>query len=114
MLNFLVKKGSKKKNIIVSIGPCISCLSYEVKKDFLKKFINKNKRNFYFFRKHKKKIYFDLAKYIKSQIISLGIKNIEIIKKDTFKASNNFFSHRRAKKLNLGDYGRNISIIMIK
>ena len=114
MLSSLLKKGSKKTNIIVIIGPCISSLNYEVKQDFLKKFIKKNKENLYFFKKNKNKFYFDLANYIKSQILSIGIKNIEIIKKDTFRASNNFFSHRRAKKLNFDDYGRNISIIMIK
>ena len=43
----------------------------------------------------------------------LGIKNIEIIKKDTYNRKNNFFSSRRSKKNN-HDYGRNISTIMIK
>ena len=32
---------------------------------------------------------------------------------DTFDKKNNFFSARRSLKLNLNDYGRNISIIMI-
>ena len=43
-----------------------------------------------------------------------GIKNIEIIRKDTFNPKNNFFSARRSLKNNFDDYGRNISIIMIK
>ena len=42
-----------------------------------------------------------------------GIKNIEIIRKDTYTCKNNFFSSRRSKKNN-HDYGRNISLIMIK
>jgi len=36
-----------------------------------------------------------------------------MIKIDTFDKKNNFFSARRSLKLNLNDYGRNISIIMI-
>ena len=43
-----------------------------------------------------------------------SIKNIEIIKKDTYLSSNNFFSARKSLKNKLNDYGRNISIIMIK
>jgi Uncharacterized conserved protein len=44
----------------------------------------------------------------------LGVKNIEIVKKDTYTSSNNFFSARRSLKNKLNDYGRNISVIMIK
>ena len=52
--------------------------------------------------------------YIKSQLKNKGIQNIEIIKKDTYLNKNNFFSSRRSLKKKLNDYGRNISIIMIK
>ena len=58
-------------------------------------------------------IYFDLPNYVKSQLKSSKISNIEIIKKDTFDSKNNFFSARRSLKLKHDDYGRNISIIMI-
>ena len=47
-------------------------------------------------------------------IANAGINNIEIIKKDTFNPKNNFFSARRSLKNKIDDYGRNISIIMIK
>ena len=59
-------------------------------------------------------MYFDLKGYIFEQLKNAGLKNIEIIKKDTFKPKNNFFSARRSMKNNINDYGRNISIIMIK
>ena len=42
------------------------------------------------------------------------INNIDIINKDTFKNSSEFFSARRALKNKENDYGRNISIIMLK
>jgi len=47
-------------------------------------------------------------------LIGLGVKNIEIIKIDTYNNKNNFFSSRRSLKNKNNDYGRNISIIMIK
>ena len=110
----LKKKGSNIHDLIVVIGPCISKYNYEVKKDFLKKFINQNKKNRHFFYFSKKKIFFSLNEYIKNQLKDIGVKNIEIINKDTYLKKNNFFSYRRSLKNKYNDYGRNISVIMIK
>ena len=110
----LKKKGSDIKDLCAVIGPCISKQNYEVKKDFLKKFTIQNKKNRRFFTIYKKKIFFSLNEYILSQLKDIGIKNIEIIKKDTYFYKNNFFSSRRSLKNNFNDYGRNISVIMIK
>ena len=110
----LKKKGSNIQDLIVVIGPCISKYNYEVKKDFLKKFINQNKKNRRFFNFSKKKIFFSLNEYIKNQLKDIGVKNIEIINKDTYLTKNNFFSYRRSLKNKYYDYGRNISVIMIK
>ena len=113
VINFMIKKGSKTKNITVAIGPAISVYNYEVKEDFKKKFIKKNKKNEIFFKRKSKKLYFNLPKYVKSSILEYKIKNIEKINIDTFEERNKFFSARRALKLKHDDYGRNISIIMI-
>ncbi len=107
-------KGSNLNDLIVVIGPCISKNNYEVKKDFLNKFIVKKKYNKNFFNYKNNKIFFSLNDFIKKSFLDLGIKNIEIIKKDTYILSNNFFSARRSLKKKLNDYGRNISVIMIK
>ena len=109
----MIKKGCEKKNIIAVIGPCIAQKSYNVKEDFKRKFLKKDKRNKVFFRKRKNLIYFDLSKYVKLQLKLMKITNIETINIDTFPKKNNFFSARRSLKLNHTDYGRNISIIMI-
>ena len=110
----LKKKGSDIKDLCAVIGPCISKQNYEVKKDFLKKFTIQNKKNRRFFTIYKKKIFFSLNEYIFYQLKDIGVKNIEIIKKDTYFYKNNFFSSRRSLKNNFNDYGRNISVIMIK
>ena len=107
-------KGSNLNDLIVVIGPCISKNNYEVKKDFLNKFIVQEKSNKNFFNYKNNKIFFSLNDFIKKSFLDLGIKNIEIIKKDTYILSNNFFSARRSLKKKLNDYGRNISVIMIK
>ena len=113
VIKFMIKKGSSTDNITAVIGPCISLKSYEVKQDFIKKFIKKDIKNKVFFKKIKNKNYFNLNQYIAYQLKSLDIKKIEIIKKDTFNIKNNFFSARRSKSSNQSDYGRNISVIMI-
>ena len=113
VIRFMIKKGSKLKNIHAAIGPSISQKNYNVKNDFLKKFLKKNKKNKVFFKKRKNLIYFNLPKYVKSQLISNKISNIDHINIDTYDYKNNFFSARRSLRLNHDDYGRNISIIMI-
>ncbi len=113
VINFMLKKGCKKNDITVAIGPCIKQKSYNVKNDLKNKFLKKNKKNKVFFRKRQNLILFDLSNFIKSQLKSYQISDIDMINVDTFEKKNNFFSARRAIKLKHDDYGRNISIIMI-
>ena len=113
VIKFMLNKGCKEKNIIAAIGPCIQVESYNVKVDFLKKFLKKDKKNKVFFKDIKNSLHFNLPNFIKSRLKSNKISNIEAIKIDTFDNKNNFFSARRSLRLKHADYGRNISIIMI-
>ncbi len=114
VLKKFIKLGSNKKDIIAAIGPAISQKSYEVGEEFKDKFISKSKKNRVFFKYKRKKIYFDLTNFIYNQLISFGISKIDVIRKDTFDKKNNFFSARRSIKKNEPDYGRNISVIMLR
>ena len=114
IINFFIKKGSKTKNIFAVVGPSISGKNYEVQKDFKHRFLKKDKNSVNFFKIRNKKTYFSLNNYVYNQLKNSGIKNLELINKDTFDKKNNFFSARRSIRNNEGDYGRNISIIMIK
>ena len=113
VIKFMIKKGCKLNNITAAIGPSISIKNYEVKEDFKKKFIKKDKKNLMFFKINKKKLYFDLTSYIYTSLKKNGIKHIDVLKIDTFDIKHKFFSARRALKLKHNDYGRNISIIML-
>ena len=113
VINFMLKKGCEKKTITAVIGPCIKQNSYNVGEDFKKKFVKKDKKNKIFFKTKKNIFHFDLPNFVKSQLKSNKITNIDTINLDTFDKKNNFFSARRALKLKHDDYGRNISIIMI-
>ena len=113
VINFMIKRGCKKRNIIAAIGPCIGQKNYNVGEDFKKKFLKRNRNNKIFFKNVKDIIYFDLPNYVKFQLKLNKITNIDMKNSDTFIKKNNFFSARRSLKLKHDDYGRNISIIMI-
>ena len=113
VINFMKTKGCNKKNIFAAIGPCITQNNYNVKDDFKKKFLKKDKKNKMFFSYKNDIIYFDLPNYVKSQLKLNKITNIDMKNIDTFNKKNNFFSARQALKSKHDDYGRNISIIMI-
>ena len=113
VIKFMLKKGCSKKHITAAIGPSINSKNYNVKIDFKDKFIKKDKENKKFFKNKKNVIYFDLPNFVRSQLKSNEITNIDMINIDTFDKKNNFFSARRSLRLKYDDYGRNISIIMI-
>ena len=113
VIKFMIKKGCNRKDIIAAIGPCIAGNNYNVREDFKKKFLEKDKNNRIFFNTKNNIIYFNLANYVKSQLKINKITKIDMKNIDTFNKENNFFSARRALKLKHEDYGRNISIIMI-
>ena len=113
VVSFMFKMGCKKNSITAAIGPCIQQKSYNVRNDFRERFIKKNPKNRIFFKKKKNLIYFDLPNFVKSQLKLIKVRNIDMIKIDTFVRKNNFFSARQSLRLKHDDYGRNISIIMI-
>tara|TARA_Y100000816_G_scaffold286544_1_gene267839 strand:- start:472 stop:1236 length:765 start_codon:yes stop_codon:yes gene_type:complete len=111
-LKKLIEMGGSPKQLIVSIGPCISQKNYEVKKDFYLEFIKKSKDNDSFFsKKDKKTFHFDLRRFVNEKFHFFGVPEIENILVDTFASKDEYFSHRRAKKLGEDDYGRCISVI---
>ena len=106
--------GSNNDDLISVVGPCINKKNYKVKIDFVKKFIDKNKKNEMFFEKINSENYvFDLRGYINKEILNLNIKNIENIEKDTFSEKEFFYSYRRSCLNKEQDYGRCISVILM-
>ncbi|MFL2901856.1 MAG: peptidoglycan editing factor PgeF, partial [Candidatus Pelagibacter sp.] len=57
VINFMLKKGCDRKDIVVAIGPSITQKNYNVKLDFKNKFIKKHKKNKIFFKNRNKLIY---------------------------------------------------------
>ncbi len=122
-LNNIVSKGIKKikrkkiksQNIVVIVGPCLGFSNFEVDKKFKLKFIKKNRSYQKFFKsKNRNKDIFDLRSLINFQISKERIDNVFNIRKDTYKNSHIFFSHRRATHQNKIQTGRMINIISLR
>ncbi len=107
------KLNSKNRDLIVAIGPCIGKNNYEVKNDFYKNFLLKNKKNKKFFKYKNNRIYFDLRGFVNKQLLDLNVKNIENIDKDTYSNPDSFFSYRRSCHKGEKEYGRCISVILM-
>ena len=111
-LKKLTDIGGNIKQLAVCIGPCISQKSYEVKEDFYSMFTKKSKDNDSFFIKNKKNSFnFDLRGFVIKKFKDYGVSQIDNINLDSFATKSEYFSHRRAKKLEENDYGRCISVI---
>ncbi len=108
------KYNVKRDKLIAIIGPCLCMSSYEVNKDFEKKFINKNVKYSQFFKnKNNFKSYFNLRGLINYQLSESGIKKIYNINRDTYSNKNLFFSHRRSAHKGKKTTGRLINLISL-
>ncbi len=111
-LNKLNEIGGNVKQLDISIGPCISQKSYEVKEDFYSVFKKKSKDNDSFFLKNENNSFnFDLRGFVIKKFKDCGVSRIYNVDLDSFAMKSEYFSHRRAKKLGENDYGRCISVI---
>jgi len=109
----VIEMGGDSKNIIASVGPCIGRESYEVKKDFYLQFKeNAENTDSFFFKKENGSLLFDLRAFITKKFNNNGVLQVDNINLDSFTMTDEYFSHRRAKKLGENDYGRCISVIM--
>ncbi len=108
------KEINNNNKINAAVGPCIGNESYEVGLEFYDKFLKDSEINEKFFsKKNNEKFLFNLRGYVNNKLLNCGVINIDNINADTFKDTDNFFSHRRSQKLREEDYGRCISIICL-
>ena len=108
--------GAERNSIIAAIGPCIRQPSYEVGHDFLAPFLEQSPSNQDYFSPAAKHghFLFDLAGYVRHQIVSAGVERVFDIQRDTFAEPENFFSYRRATLAGESDYGRELSALVLK
>ena len=66
---------------------------------------------FFFSKGRNDSFYFDLRGFISKKFNNNGVLQVDNINIDSFSTTEEYFSHRRAKKLGENDYGRCISVI---
>jgi YfiH family protein len=106
--------GAKRQRIRAALGPTIAQVSYEVGAEFPAPFLAENRDNARFFAagaapgKH----LFDLPGYIVARLERSGIA-AAWIGRDTCAERDAYFSYRRTTLNGGGDYGRNVSAIVL-
>jgi polyphenol oxidase len=109
--------GAERGRITAVIGPCIQQASYEVDAGFYQNFLAQQAANEAFFvpsRKRPGHYHFDLPGYILAQLLRLRLGAVDRIARDTYAETEAFFSYRRTTLGGGGDYGRQISAIMLR
>ena len=108
--------GADRESIRAAIGPCIGQSSYEVRDEFAEAFLKEDLDNDRFFMAGRREghLMFDLAGYCALKLAMAGVANVFIQDMDTCANEKQFFSYRRKTHRSEQDYGRQISVIMIK
>lgn len=108
--------GASPARTAAAIGPCIGPRSYEVGAEFLERFAARDPASGRFFTagaapgKHQ----FDLPAFVLSRLAAAGVEAAEWIGRDTCGEDDDFFSNRRAVRQGEPDYGRLLSVVVLR
>lgn len=104
--------GARRDRIVAAVGPCIAQASYEVDDAFKGRFVEQSQdATRYFMANRTGHHLFDLEGYVLDRLQSAGVNKIQGLNLDTYSASRQFYSFRRATHLSEPTYGRQISLI---
>jgi YfiH family protein len=108
--------GARRERIHAALGPTIARPSYEVGPEFRDQFLAQQEANDRHFSAARAagKFLFDLPAFIIERLRTFGIAGAEWVGQDTCADADGFFSHRRTVGSGGGDYGRNISAVVLE
>ncbi|HRQ83249.1 MAG TPA: laccase domain-containing protein, partial [Azospirillaceae bacterium] len=114
-LKAMAALGSRPRDIVAAVGPCIAQRSYEVGPSFPDSFIAEDPVNKDYFAQAPRPGHwlFDLPGYITKRLGDAGVGLIQRCPNDTFVEEDRFFSYRRSCMRGESDYGRGLSVIVI-
>jgi hypothetical protein len=109
------KLGARREHIAAAIGPCISQTAYEVGEELREVFAEHDQSNTSFFLPAARPGHwqFDLPAYAHACLHASAVRNVAVIGHCTYAEAGNFYSFRRATHRGEGDYGRQLSTIML-
>ncbi|MBP6014790.1 MAG: peptidoglycan editing factor PgeF [Alphaproteobacteria bacterium] len=110
------KLGATRSRIRAAIGPCISQASYEVGPEFRERFVTASAAYARFFSAGARPSHwqFDLPGFVAQRLTVLGLASVEPLNACTYKHDSAYFSFRRTTHRGESDYGRNLSVIMLR
>lgn len=108
------ERGARPERILAAVGPCIGPDSYEVGAEFRVEFLATDRDHARFFRlgAAEAKFLFDLPAFVLDALARAGVREAHWTGEDTY-ADDRFFSNRRAVHRREGDYGRQLSAIVL-
>lgn len=109
------RQGATRRNIRAAIGPTISQKNYEVGPEFEAELLKADpgKERFFKALRPGARVHFDLPGYVNARLAAAGLSQIETCAPCTYESESLFFSYRRSQVLKEGDYGRQISAIVV-
>jgi polyphenol oxidase len=109
------KLGAERNRIITAIGPTINQVSYEVGPDFETALLQSCANNAVFLSRKNphERAYFDLPGFVEMRLRKSGVAEVERQSLCTYANESLLFSYRRSQHRSEGDYGRQISAIVV-
>lgn len=116
VIDEMIGLGAERSRIRASLGPTISSDAYEVGPEFIERFLEQSVAYAQYFRPSGRENHhlFDLPAFITGRLEALAIERVENLNLCTYSDEENYFSFRRTTHRGEPDYGRNISVIMLK
>jgi YfiH family protein len=108
-------QGAERSRIAAAIGPCISQANYEVGDEFRARFLAVDAGSARYFTSGNRAAHhqFDLESYVAQRLTRAGVDNVSRFSACTYAREADFFSFRRATHRGEGDYGRELSAIVL-
>ena len=108
--------GLDKSTLKAVVGPCIGPATYEVSDSFRDPFVFQDIKNARFFVPAQRPghLMFDLPAYCARRLLLAGVPHISGVARDTCAEDKAFFSFRRSTHCAEPDYGRQVSVILIR
>lgn len=107
--------GARRGRIRAALGPCIGPQSYEVGPDFMANFtaVDRGYAKFFNYPSPEARPFFDLPAFVLSRLEGLALDTIENCTTCTYADESRLYSYRRTTHRKEGDYGRQISAIVL-
>jgi len=109
------REGARRSRIRAALGPCIGPGAYEVGPEFEARFLEADPQSGRFFRRPSAEArpHFDLPGFVLARLAAAGLDTVESCTRCTYADESGLFSYRRATHRGEGDYGRQVSAIVL-